>query len=107
MQGSPSNVARWSAIAVALSCTSIAAAAPDDLLLFPTQVAATEKLQASAGEQAQLLDQVLEGAAPDLELTLVRQAPSLEPDELSEESLPTLARTAWVVVPNLTLDAQG
>ncbi len=107
MQGPPSNVARWSVIAVVLSCSSGAAAAPGDLLLFPTQVAATEKLQVSAGEQAQLLDQVLEGAAPDLELTLVRQAPSLEPDELSEESLPGLARTAWVVVPTLTLDAQG
>lgn len=107
MQGSLSNVSRWSVVAVALSCSSSAAAAPGDLLLFPTQVAAPERLQANAGEQAQRLDQVLEDAAPDLELTLVRQAPSLEPDELSEESLPGLARTAWVVVPALTLDAQG
>lgn len=107
MQGSPPNVTRWSLVAVALSWTSVASAGPGDLLLFPTQVAATEKLQASASEQAQLLDQVLEDAAPDLELALTRQAPSLEPDELSEESLPGLARTAWVVVPTLTLDAQG
>ncbi|HEU5074622.1 MAG TPA: hypothetical protein VFU02_10620 [Polyangiaceae bacterium] len=107
MQGSPSKVARWSVVAATLACASSAAAGPSDLLLFPTQVTATDKLQASAGEQAQMLDQVLEGAAPDLDLTLVRQAPSLEPDELSEESLPGLARSAWVVVPTLTLDAQG
>jgi len=95
-------------VAVALSWTSSAAAAASgDLLLFPTQVTATEKLQASAGEQAQRLDQILEEAAPDLALTLVRQAPSLEPDELSEETLPGLARSAWVVVPTLTLDAEG
>lgn len=107
MQGSPSNLARWSILAIALSWTSLTYAGPGDLLLFPTQVAATEKLQTSAGEQAQLLDEVLEGAAQDLNLTLMRQAPSLEPDELSEDSLPGLARTAWVVVPTLTLDAQG
>lgn len=106
MLGSPSMVARWSAVAIALSWTA-SAAASDNLLLFPTQVATTEKQQARASEQAQLLDQVLEDAAPDLDLRLVRQAPSLEPDELSEETLPGLARTAWVVVPTLTLDAQG
>lgn len=107
MQGSPSKVARWSLVAAALSYASAAAAGPGDLLLFPTQVTATDKLQASGVEQAQMLDQVLEGAAPDLDLTLVSQAPSLEPDELGEESLPGLARSAWVVVPTLTLDAQG
>jgi len=100
-------VARWSALAVALSFTSGAAAAPDSLLLFPTQVSSSEKQQARANEQAQLLDQVLEDAAPDLDLTLVRKASSLEPDELTEETLPGLARAAWVVVPTLTLDAQG
>ena len=107
MSGFASNVARWSVVTLALSWAAGAAAAPGDLLLFPTQVAASEKQQATAGEQAQLLDKVLEDAAPDLDLTLVSQAPSLEPDELSEDSLPGLARNAWVVVPSLTLDAQG
>jgi len=107
MSGFASNVARWSVVTLALSWAAGAAAAPGDLLLFPTQVAAPEKQQATAGAQAQLLDKVLEDAAPDLDLTLVSQAPSLEPDELSEDSLPGLARNAWVVVPSLTLDAQG
>jgi len=73
--------------------------------LFPTQVVASEKFERTAAEHAKVLDRILEEAAPDLDL--VRRALPVEPTEPGEEGLPALARAAWVVVPTLTLDAQG
>ena len=103
MLGYPSTVASWLLVVALLWSTN--ALASDGALLFPTRVVADEKLEPSATEHGKTLDRVIEEAAPDL--ALVRQALPAEPTEPGEETLPTLARAAWVVVPTLTLDAQG